>query len=93
MITQGYGIVAHILHNVDDILAVRDGASQVALQKVAHANHSHYTGIATHNGVAQTTHLGVPVDAAMYVVVVKNNYRFLSVVVNVSRVIGGAARG
>ena len=79
VVAQGDGIVAHVLHEVDDVLAVGDGSRQVTLQEVASAHHRHEACVATHDGVAQALHLGIAVDAAVYIVLVKDDDRLLEV--------------
>ena len=77
MVTQGNGIIAHVLHDVYNILSVGERSRKVALQEVSRAHQSHVAGVGSHDGIAQSAHLGVTVDAAMHVVLIKDNDTFL----------------
>ena len=73
MVAQREGVIVHEAHDVGNILAFGDGARSVALQEVTHADSSSVGRIRAVDGIAQTGHLRIAVDAAMYVVLVKNH--------------------
>ena len=78
MVTQRHGIVVHPLHDVDDVLSLRNGTRRVTLQEVTHADGSGIRRIRLVDGVAQTSYLLVAVNAAMHVILVQNHDTLLS---------------
>ncbi len=81
MVAQRQGVVVHQVHDVGNILSLRDGSGGVALQEVAHADSTGIGRIRTVDGVTQSGHCLVAVDAAMDVILVEYHDALLSNIV------------
>ena len=78
VVAQRDGVVVHQFHDVGDVLALGDGARGVALQEVATTDGTDIGRILRRDGIAQTSHLRIAVDAAMYVVLIEDHNALLS---------------
>ena len=78
MVTQCDGMIVHVAHDVNDILSLRDGTSGVTLQEVTHTDSTHIGRISAVNGIAQSSHLRISVDAAMRIILIKDYDTLLS---------------
>ena len=78
MVAQRHGIVVHQLHDVDDVLSLRNGTRRVALQEITHTDGTSVCRIRLVDGIAQSGHLLIAVNAAVHVILVQNHNALLS---------------
>ena len=78
VVTQRDGVIIHVAHDVDDILSLRDGASGVTLQEVTDADSTNVSRVCTDDGITQSGHLRISVDATMRIVLIKDYNTLLS---------------
>ena len=72
MVAKGESVVIHQSQDVGDVLTLGDGSRGVALQEVATADGCCIGRIRLVDGIAQSCHLRIAVDAAMGVVLIED---------------------
>ena len=73
MVAQRQRMIAHEVHDVGNILSFRNCSCRIALQEVTHADGSSVGSIRFVDGISQTGHLCVAVNATMYVILIQDD--------------------
>ena len=72
MVAESNGLIAHLAHDVDDVLAPGDGPRSASLKEVTAADDTDEGRIAALDGITKACQMGIAVDAAVDIVLIED---------------------